>query len=408
MSWSAQPERRLMMSRKRKAWAETVGRRPHQLRVFERTPGGRIYVRWWDSDARSYVKRSLGHRDRQRALAEAHRLHAEMMDGATSIRDGKATLGVIFPAYLRHRSPEKGEHEQAADKRRVELWTRVLGGEDRDPSTISLREWEAVIRDRREGLIDAKGRRVARKRDRRPVRDRTLQADCTWLGAVFRWAERWRTDNGYLMQANPIRGFRIPREKNPRRGIATAERFEATMKKAGQVHPFLIVMLTLANETGRRIGAIRRLRYSDLHLNSRPGSITWREDADKQGLRWERIPISRKARRALDRQLRACPGIGDAYLFPAPRGVGPVSKRTAYDWLKAAEKKANVEALPGRAWHAYRARFATEMVDVPDRVVAKLGGWKSTATLDIYQQPGEDVMLEALSRRRQLRDRASR
>lgn len=396
------------MPRKRKVWAETVGCRPHQLRVFERVAGGPIYVRWWDSDVGRYVKRSLGHRDQDRALAEAHRLHAGLVEGAKSIEEGRATLGMIFPAYLRHRSPGKGEREKEADKRRVELWTRVLGGDDRDPSAISLREWEGFIRDRREGLIDAKGRRVARRKDRRPVRDRTIQADCAWLGAVFRWASRWRTESGYLLQSNPVRGFTVPREKNPRRGIATAERFEATMKHAGQVHPFLPVMLTLANETGRRIGAIRRLQYSDLHLGSKLGSVTWREDADKQGLRWERIPISAKARRALDRHLQARPGIGDAYLFPAPRGEGPVSKRTAYDWLKAAEEKANVEALPGRAWHAYRARFATEMVDVPDRVVAKLGGWKSTATLDIYQQPGEDVMLEALSRRRQLRDRASR
>ncbi len=50
----------------------------------------------------------------------------------------------------------------------------------------------------------------------------------------------------------------------------------------------------------------------------------------------------------------------------------------------------------GRLWHAYRAKFATEMVDVPDRVLVKLSGWKNPRTLDIYQQPSDDVMLEAL------------
>ena len=54
----------------------------------------------------------------------------------------------------------------------------------------------------------------------------------------------------------------------------------------------------------------------------------------------------------------------------------------------------------GRLWHAYRAKFATEMVDVPDRVLAKLGGWKNPRSLDIYQQPSDDVMLEALEQRR--------
>ncbi len=40
------------------------------------------------------------------------------------------------------------------------------------------------------------------------------------------------------------------------------------------------------------------------------------------------------------------------------------------------------------------------MVDVPDRVLAKLGGWKNPRSLDIYQQPSDDVMLEALEQRR--------
>ncbi len=38
------------------------------------------------------------------------------------------------------------------------------------------------------------------------------------------------------------------------------------------------------------------------------------------------------------------------------------------------------------------------------RVLAKLGGWKNPRTLDIYQQPSADVMLEALEQRRALRE----
>jgi len=51
-----------------------------------------------------------------------------------------------------------------------------------------------------------------------------------------------------------------------------------------------------------------------------------------------------------------------------------------------------------------RAKFASEMVDVPDRVLAKLGGWKSPQTLDIHQQPGDQVLLEALEQRWALRE----
>ncbi|MEE8596108.1 MAG: hypothetical protein V3T25_09580 [Gemmatimonadota bacterium] len=44
------------------------------------------------------------------------------------------------------------------------------------------------------------------------------------------------------------------------------------------------------------------------------------------------------------------------------------------------------------------------MIDVPDRVLAKLGGWKSPQTLDIHQQPGDQVLLEALEQRWALRE----
>ena len=44
------------------------------------------------------------------------------------------------------------------------------------------------------------------------------------------------------------------------------------------------------------------------------------------------------------------------------------------------------------------------MVDVPDRVLAKLAGWETPRTLDIYQQRGGDVLLEALDQRWALRE----
>jgi len=39
-------------------------------------------------------------------------------------------------------------------------------------------------------------------------------------------------------------------------------------------------------------------------------------------------------------------------------------------------------------------------------VLAKLGGWKAIRTLDLYQQPSDHMMLEALAKRRELREKA--
>lgn len=50
----------------------------------------------------------------------------------------------------------------------------------------------------------------------------------------------------------------------------------------------LEVALTLAEATGRRLGAIRQLKWDDLDLNR--STIRWRAETDKKGKEWV-IPI---------------------------------------------------------------------------------------------------------------------
>jgi hypothetical protein len=40
----------------------------------------------------------------------------------------------------------------------------------------------------------------------------------------------------------------------------------------------------------------------------------------------------------------------------------------------------------------------------PDRLVARLGGWKNPRTLDLYSQPTGTMLAEALEQRRELRE----
>ena len=392
------------MGRPRKRWSHTEGKRPYTVRVYERSPGGPIWWRIWDPETGDWHRESLGHKDKHAAVAFAARMHAKLVAGEESMRNGRTTLGLILDAYQRHRSPIKSARVQVEDRQQATFWRTVLG-EDRDPFTITPREWSGILADVASGALNARGRRVPTKK-RRTVRARAVERRARWLVSVFRWATAWRTESGFLLSENPLRGgFDIPREKNPRRPVATVERFKATLANAKQVHPYLRLALVLANETGHRIGAIRKLRRSDLHLDSRPGSITWPEDSDKQGLRWERIPITDRARAEIDRHLRECPVIGDGYLFPSARTPGQPYGPTAFNkWLKEAERLTGLEPLDGGLWHPYRRKFATEMDHQPDRIVAWLGGWKSPRTLDLYCQPSEGMLREALSHRKQLRE----
>ena len=54
-------------------------------------------------------------------------------------------------------------------------------------------------------------------RSGRKVRARTVHADIVALLTMVNWATRQRSGNGYpLLERNPLRGVRLPAEKNPR------------------------------------------------------------------------------------------------------------------------------------------------------------------------------------------------
>ena len=140
-----------------------------------------------------------------------------------------------------------------------------------------------------------------------------------------------RTAQGhYLMQENPIRGYEIPTEKNPRRPVASTDRYDAIRKISDQLQmeirwngrrdsqrSYLSELLDIVNGTGRRISAVCQLRYENLRLSEGPyGSIRWPADTDKGG-RETCVPISPSVRHALDRVLRDRPGIGSAPLLLA-------------------------------------------------------------------------------------------
>ncbi|HUP25675.1 MAG TPA: tyrosine-type recombinase/integrase [Thermoanaerobaculia bacterium] len=306
---------------------------------------------------------------------------------------------------------------QKADERRAEMWKAVLGA-DRDPHTIRMSDWERFIDLRSSGAIDARGREVPPK-ERRPVRARAVEADCNWLRWVFNWASKWRMQSGhYLMRENPVRGYEAPREEDPRRPVATQDRFEAVRAKSDEVtmqtrwgkratqRSYLSELLDIVNGTGRRISAVCQLTYEDLRLHARPhGAIRWPASTDKMK-RESVVPISPQVRSALERILRERPGIGAAPLLPSPAdATKPITRYLADKWLIEAEKLAELEPQEGSLWHAYRRKWATERKHLPDVDVAAAGGWKTVQTLKTaYQQADPDTMLRVVLGGAELRD----
>ena len=255
-----------------------------------------------------------------------------------------------------------------------------------------MREWERFIDQRVNGEIDGRANRVQVPQERRTVRPGTVGGDLEWLGGVFRWATLWRLPTGaYLMRENPVRGFESPRSANPRRPVASQDRYEAIRAKADEhtmeirwngkrtpVRSYLAELLDIANGTGRRISAICALRYENLNLrrgeHTPHGTITWPADTDKMGSETT-VPIGPTVRKAIDRILMERPGIGSAPLFPTPGDdTKPMTRHLADKWLREGEKLAGVEPQKGSLWHAYRRKWATERKH-PARAGCGEGRW---------------------------------
>ncbi len=408
--------------RRTKLWTYSAGDRGHTVTVYERERDGPLYARAYDPSLRNgrggYRRISLGHRDKEGVKAYALAQAAKLREGQAEIATGKTTLARLFTLYQTHRTPRKSRGEQIEDARRVEMWTRHLGAR-KDPHKVTLGEWEGFIEARRSGAMDAHGEPASLEKQR-PVRARTVERDCEWLGWVLNWGAKWRDREGrYLLRENAVRGFDAPSEKNPRRPFATQERYEAVRAvselipmehrwdgKRRTVRSYLTEILDIVNGTGRRISAVCSLRYQDLRLDqAQHGAICWPADTDKTG-RETLVPISPVVRAAIDRVLAERLGIGEACLFPSPIHPNqPIRYELASDWLLKAEKLAGVPKQEGSLWHAYRRKWATERKHLPDVDVAAAGGWRETDSLKrCYQQADQATMLEVVLSGGQLRE----
>jgi integrase len=234
-----------------------------------------------------------------------------MSRGEAQILAQTPSLSRLLDFYLKHRTPRKVASEQQADHRRSEMWQQWLGAQ-KDMSKLSLRDWEGFIDARRSGEIDADGMPVEANK-RQPVRDGTVWADLVFLLGVLNWATKWREGGQYLLKENVARGFPLPREKNVRRPVVSAERYQKVLaaapqlmmrigqgKKAREEPSYLPELLVIAWGTGRRFSAIINLRYSDLRLSDDPPAIVWPADTDKVGVEW-RAPINADVRAAIGR-----------------------------------------------------------------------------------------------------------
>lgn len=378
-----------MMARtNNKRWSYSTGERGrNRVRAYEHS-SGLLMLEFRDKGKRTRF--SLGHRDRDQAKREADDAAAKLAK-AEEIKPEEdepqeLTLQELLDIYGEEVTPTKSDRSQGHDKRASKMFLKYFGP-DRVVSTLNLRDWKRFIKDRGEGRIGPGDPPWP------GVGNRTIETDLRFLMAVFNWG----TD-GMLLDRNPFKGYKAPKEKNPCRVVLTDAEYQALLKVSMEIDWRFHVALVLAHETGHRIGAVRQLRWSDIDLADK--EILWPADTEKTGYEHE-TPMTGEARRVLDLARSKNPGIGSAPVLPAPQDpTKAVGRYRMRDWWKRAEDKAGLEPKKGRGWHSLRRKFASDMKHVPLKTLQKLGGWKTHQTiLQCYQDADKDEMREALGQR---------
>lgn len=361
----------------------------NRVRVFERRPGGMLYVEFYERESGRLVKRrySLGHRDRARAKPQADEVAAAT--ARAELPPADVTLGELFDLYVREVTSTKVSNTARHDRGCVSMFTRLFGAK-RKASTLDIRDWQRFIQLRRAGVIGPDP-----EKRYRPVGARQIEYDLKTLNAMLNWATKARLGGRPLLAHNPVAGFPKPKEASPRRPVFTQAEYEAVLAAASAVDWRLERALVVAHETGHRISAIAKLRWSDIRWERR--TALWRKRNDKQGYEHE-VPLTDVALTALQAAQTVRPSVGDVWVFPSPKNPErPCSRETLSKWLRRACAHGGVTRRPGQGFHALRRKFATDLRDAPLKVVAELGGGKSARTLlECYQLPDQEALREAL------------
>ena len=367
----------------------------NRVRVFPDPKTGLFQVEWRENGRR--LTRSLGHRDWARAKRQADEFAAGFvgpyLNGKAEAEPEPLTLEKLFDIYGEEVTPTKAGGTQQSDRTAMWMFLKFFG-RGRDPSTLSRRDWDRFIRERRAGRIGFSGR---------PVSNRTIACDLTFLMAVLNWAARSRDEGGrLLLDSNPLKGLKKPVEKNPTRVVLTEQEYEALLKVSRDVDWRFHVALVLAHETGHRIGAIRKLRWSDVDFEGE--AVRWRAKHEKTG--YEHVtPLTEEALTALEEARAMSTGTGAGPVLPAPTDASRcVGRSLPSFWWQRAQILAGLEPKPGRGWHSLRRKFASDLMDLPLKVLCELGGWKAAKTvLRCYQQPDEAQLRQAIRSRRRPR-----
>lgn len=374
---------------------EVVGDRgTNRVRIVRHHRTGALCLDWSERDpdgTRRRRRKVLAGATLLEAKAEAERKAIELRQAEGRAPKASLTVRMLFDRYVDEVTPSKGKSGQALDSAARRLFDLWWG----ERAIDSLRDYDFKL------YTDARrSGRLRLPRGAARVRDCQIGHELKAFRAACNWALRQPTPGGgFLLDRNPLTGYRLPKEQEPNRPVLTDEEYLKLRPVAWEISPEFGAVLELVHETGHRLASVLQLRSDDVDIPGR--RIRWRAAADKTRREHSTV-MTPAAIDAIARLRRELPRIGAGYLFPSPDVPGAHrSRESAYKWWREGERRAELPRSKGRAWHSLRRKFATELVDVPLAVLQQLGGWSTARTIvECYQHPDEKAQAGALASRR--------
>jgi len=205
-------------------WRRSLGTRSCRVTLFERTKGGGFYRAVWIPGV-GVDRRALGTKDKNEAEKLGKDLLAALLREETVVLDAASPIGNLWERY-RAECPaflDNGPRTRKEDAAHMAIVLAFFGS-DSDARHYTEADVRAFVAKRMAGGIT-----LADGETTNPVRARSAEVEVRLLKTVLRWATTVRVRGGQrLLASNPLAGVRGVREKNPKRPVATWERFQAT------------------------------------------------------------------------------------------------------------------------------------------------------------------------------------
>src|SRR2546422_6479622 len=201
-------------------WSLSLGVRGLKVRVQQHKPGG-TFQRVYRVPSGRVTYAALGTTDRHEARQLAIDFIRELESGKKVSLAQLLTLERLWDRYQQEAASYHGNIERTRKQKQTDARLLIAGlGAKKRADHLTKNDVERYVAMRRTGHGWPDGRETG------PVRARTIQGEIKLLRQMIYWATNERMPDGsWLLENNPLRGVKLPKEEDPRRPVTTYDRF---------------------------------------------------------------------------------------------------------------------------------------------------------------------------------------